>query len=318
MHTVLLALFCVATAVLAVQRNITVDDTDLAISYTGSGWHTDTEPTAMNGSVHTTCNTSSTDARATFNFTGVAIYYLPPPIITCSPMTTLILDDGAPISFNVTGPDGTKPRIWGATNLSNGPHTIVNAGLNSDVARIDAFTVDTNIGPPQTPTGSKNVFVSADTFTYSGNWTNSTDQVPSCVESGHVAQTSTDNSTFSFNFTGEALYLNTLASSTGGRLSISINGGEPEFFDTWGPDDDSCALLSLNVTSLVKRSLASRDDTDTDTQNAWVTKSPGGPPNSNVKIGGAYVTVPSSGRSVCASIAAVTATAAAVALTSFF
>ncbi|KAF7366012.1 hypothetical protein MVEN_00477100 [Mycena venus] len=316
MHTVILALFCAVTAVLAAQRNITVDDTDPAILYTGSGWHTDTEPTAINGSVHTTCNSSSTDARATFNFTGVAIYYLPPPLIVCSPTTTLILDDGAPISFNVTSPDGTKPAIWGVTNLSNGPHTIVNAGLNPDVARVDAFmfTVDNPDSVPPAPAGFKNVFLSADNFVYSDGWTNSTSPVPSCVESGHVAQTSTINSTFSFNFTGEILFLNTLTSSSGGMLSLSINGGEPEVFDTSGGPDDSCVLLSLNVTSLMKRNFAPRANPDINKQNNCIAKCVSGEP----RVVNAQFQAPSSGGHAYASIATVTAAAAAVALSSFF
>jgi hypothetical protein len=107
-----------------------------------------------------------------------------------------------------------------------------------------------------------------------------------------VHQSWTLNSTFSFNFTGthlvpqensflgctylshtpgDFLFLNTLTSSTNGELSLSINGGDPEIFDTTAPTA-SYALLNLNVTSLVKRSLERRNGSAVDVQNQCVGK----------------------------------------------
>jgi hypothetical protein len=157
------------------------------------------------------------------------------------------------------------------------------------------YTVDEPDDVPPAPPGAQNVFISADKFAYSEGWVNSTDPVPSCVKSGHVHQSSTLNSTFSFNFTGthlvpqeslllrmhvshtpgDSLFLNTLTSSTNSKLSLSINGGDPEIFDTTAPTA-SCALLNLNVTSLVKRSLERRNGSEVDVQNQCVGKTVSG------------------------------------------
>jgi hypothetical protein len=115
------------------------------------------------------------------------------------------------------------------------------------------------------------------------------------VKSKQLRTTSVANSTFSFNFTGTSLiwafihypnahgtllgnelFLNTLASASGGKLSLSINDDAPEVFDTTAPTA-SCALLNLNVTALVKRSLLQRaDSSSAEAQNQCVGKSVSG------------------------------------------
>ncbi|KAJ7846017.1 hypothetical protein B0H13DRAFT_2363290 [Mycena leptocephala] len=179
------------------------------------------------------------------------------------------------------------------------------------------YTVEEPDDAPPAPAGSTNVFLSADTFTYSGGWTNPTDPVPNCVKSGHVHVASVINSTFSFNFTGnilttwvmcfvaddpntlgDELFLNTLASSTGGQLALSINGEDPEVFGTSAPTA-SCALLNLNVTALVRRSLGPRRDSaqSAEAQNQCTGKAVSGTP----AIDGATYRKASSGTRVCAS-----------------
>ncbi|KAK7039885.1 hypothetical protein R3P38DRAFT_3469044 [Favolaschia claudopus] len=257
----------------AAQRNITVDDTASRISYTGSGWFAFDDAGWSNGTGHTTCGNLTKDARATFNFTGVAIYYLFPSPSICNNLTingaatnlsstTLILDGTAiAVQFDALPKNPAGSGIWGRTGLSNGNHTIVNAATSTaDIARVDAFiyTAEEPDTIPSAPAGMQNIFLGADNFTLSEGWSNSTDPVPDCVQNKHVLRASMPNSNFSFNFTGDVLFLNTLASPDGGGLAISINGDDPEVFNTTGADTQSCAVFSLNVTSLVRRSLLRR------------------------------------------------------------
>jgi hypothetical protein len=65
---------------------------------------------------------------------------------------------------------------------------------------------------------------------------------------------------------GDSLFLNFLASPSGGVLELSINSGAFETFNITAPAA-SCALVSLNVTSLVKRSRVRRGDAAIDAQN---------------------------------------------------
>ncbi|KAJ6591281.1 hypothetical protein DFH09DRAFT_197632 [Mycena vulgaris] len=286
-----------ATIALGLQRNITVDDTDPAISYAGSGWKffsvSDSESAAQftgleyNGTVHRTCGSQSPTGTATFKFTGVAIYYSAWFCLGWN-FTTITLDGGDPIVVPTTASHDSSDfnhAVWAMTGLSNSPHTIVNsalppAGGPGDVSLwaggLDEFiyTVGEPDDVPPPPAGFKNVFLSADAFSYSKGWTNSSASLPSCVQSSQVHTTSIDNSTFSFNFTGDELFLNTLVSPSGGQLSLSINGGEPEVFDTTAPAA-SCALLNLNVTALVKRSIMQRRDGDSNAQNRCSGKSTG-------------------------------------------
>ncbi|KAJ7321545.1 hypothetical protein DFH08DRAFT_1033452 [Mycena albidolilacea] len=277
--------FCVP-GMFAAQRNITVDDTDPSISYAGSGWvfnnATDVSH-AYNDTFHAACPTpgATSTSSATFNFTGVAIYYQVSYFcaeIENSPalsFTTLALDGGDPIAVDMRPLFGDSDVLvlWAKTGLSNGPHTIT-ALVGNTSAALDAFiyTAEEPDEVPAAPAGFTNVFVSADTFSYSDGWANSSDTVPSCAKSPQLRTTSVANSTFSFNFSGDELFLNTLASPSGGSISVSINDDEPEVFDTTAPTA-SCALLNLNVTSLVKRNLVRRGGDSSNVQNQCSGKS---------------------------------------------
>ncbi|KAJ7073841.1 hypothetical protein C8F01DRAFT_1271752 [Mycena amicta] len=210
----ILFLFHVLWTVAAVQRNITVDDTDPGITYAGPGWTSYYDPEHFifnwyNGTLHSTCagQSSSANSTATFHFTGVAIYFMAWPCSAFS-YTTIILDGGAPVTVYTDPGDllGDRPVLWSATGLSNGPHTIVNSAVNYS-GEVDAFiyTVDEPDQVPPAPPGSENVFISTDAFSFSGDWSNSTDSLPSCVQSSHLRTTSDSNAIFSFNFTGTPL-----------------------------------------------------------------------------------------------------------------
>ncbi|KAJ7073806.1 hypothetical protein C8F01DRAFT_3123 [Mycena amicta] len=294
-------LFLFLCTAAALQHNITVDDTDSAITYDGPGW-TSYNPqnssfNSYNGTLHSTCagQSSSPNSTATFHFTGVAIYFMAWP---CSAFnyTTIILDGGEPVTVYTDPDDLTtdRPVLWSATGLSNGPHTIVNSAVNFS-GEVDAFiyTVDEPDQVPPAPAGSENVFVSAEAFTFAGNWTNSTDSLPSCAQSTQLATTSDSNATFSFNFTGNQLFLNTVPSTYGGQLSLSINDGDPEVFDLTADSDSACALIELNVTSLATRSVRKRDDTS-NVQNKLIGKSLSG---TNALDGATYRQQTSGGQS---------------------
>ncbi|KAJ7733943.1 hypothetical protein B0H16DRAFT_157779 [Mycena metata] len=155
MHLLWFIVVCAANSVLATQHNITVDDTNPSISYTGTGWHREAIGAELEGSLHTTCGRASEGSSATFSFTGVAIYYMFTPE-NCPPKTTLILDGGAPITvtYNPSLVRNGMSVQWGMTNLPNGPHTIVNTGDGADTfARVDAFiyTVDKPDGVSSPP-----------------------------------------------------------------------------------------------------------------------------------------------------------------------
>ncbi|KAJ7932007.1 hypothetical protein B0H13DRAFT_2308160 [Mycena leptocephala] len=284
----------------AALRNITVDPTDPAITYAGNDWTL--VPNVLGndpgGFSYTTSCGGRSNSTATFTFEGVAIYFR--NIVTCSSgpganLTTIALDDGPPIVLDLGGRNPASDSVvWGMSELTNGSHTFVDSatGGSGEVGGF-IYTVEEPDAVPQPPAGTKNVFLSADAFNYSDNWANSTDPVPSCINSGHVHTTSTVNSTFSFNFTGtptrlvfaaaindrdvagEELFLNTLGSTTGGMLSLSINDGPPEVFALTAPAM-SCALFNLNATALVKRSLARRGGSVADVQNQCTGKSVAG------------------------------------------
>ncbi|KAJ7073830.1 hypothetical protein C8F01DRAFT_3512 [Mycena amicta] len=266
--TLSLRLFLFLCTTAALQHNITVDDTNPAITYDGPGWASDDDPghstyNWYNDTLHSTCasQSSSPNSTATFHFTGVAIYFMAWP---CSAFnyTTIILDGGAPVTVYTDPGDLTtdRPVLWSATGLSNGPHAIINSAVNySGVVDAFIYTVDEPDEVPQAPTGFENVFVSAETFSFIGDWTNLTDALPSCVQSSHLRTTSDSNATFSFNFTGNELFLNTVPSTSDGQLSLSINDGAPEVFNLTAAGSASCALIDLNVTSLVTRSVQQRD-----------------------------------------------------------
>ncbi|KAJ7938646.1 hypothetical protein B0H13DRAFT_1851590 [Mycena leptocephala] len=252
----------------AALRNITVDPTDPAITYAGNDWTL-------------VPNVLGNDPGG---FSGPG-----------ANLTTIALDDGPPIVLDLGGRNPASDSVvWGMSELTNGSHTFVDSatGGSGEVGGF-IYTVEEPDAVPQPPAGTKNVFLSADAFNYSDNWANSTDPVPSCINSGHVHTTSTVNSTFSFNFTGtptrlvfaaaindrdvagEELFLNTLGSTTGGMLSLSINDGPPEVFALTAPAM-SCALFNLNATALVKRSLARRGGSVADVQNQCTGKSVAG------------------------------------------
>ncbi|KDQ20879.1 hypothetical protein BOTBODRAFT_169586 [Botryobasidium botryosum FD-172 SS1] len=153
----------------ATLRNITIDDNDPKIVYTGA-W----EPGSLHPSVqdygggHAT--SSDPNARASFTFTGVAVYYLS-PLWPYTVNTKLTLDDTTPVNVDLTdhtgagtvvgGGDETVAWhvIYGFTNLTNTTHTLV-ISPDTQFTIVDgliytvADTTTSSTTSPQTATSS--------------------------------------------------------------------------------------------------------------------------------------------------------------------
>ena len=102
--------------------------------------------------------------------------------------------------------------------------------------------------------GSRAITISCDdpriTYSPRGVWTTNTTNIPSCaISKSGVRVTSAPNATLTFDFTseyalfvlvlfdrrraGDTVYLNTINSPRGGKLSLSVNGGTPQIYDTY-------------------------------------------------------------------------------------
>ncbi|KAJ7263095.1 hypothetical protein C8J57DRAFT_1719279 [Mycena rebaudengoi] len=117
--------------VVAAMLNVTVDDTDSAISYTGE-W--ERHSSGLNyGGAHAV--SADPDGSATFTFTGVAIYYLS-PLWPYAVSTELALDGKLGVIVNLTDPvadttadSGSESAmysvVWSATGLDNTTHKLI-------------------------------------------------------------------------------------------------------------------------------------------------------------------------------------------------
>ncbi|KAL0946218.1 hypothetical protein HGRIS_012477 [Hohenbuehelia grisea] len=145
----------VCSTILAIPRNITVDDDSSMITYSG-----DWEPASQHlnpldfGGGHSV--TSQDGATATFTFTGVAVYFMG-PLWPYDVFSQVSLDNGPPVRISMvdrasTPTDGGSESVrsavlWGASGLSNSRHTLVVSRADR-YAIVDAFvyTVDDGQG----------------------------------------------------------------------------------------------------------------------------------------------------------------------------
>ncbi|KAJ7258603.1 hypothetical protein C8J57DRAFT_1234200 [Mycena rebaudengoi] len=127
--TMISLIFLLATLILGnypvlAQRNITVDDTDPAVSYTGSWDNNTNEEGTFYGGTHMAA-WAATDT-ATFRFTGVAVYYLCPLWAAEETSTLLTLDSGPANWINLTSERNENSAVrWWKDGLENGPHQLV-------------------------------------------------------------------------------------------------------------------------------------------------------------------------------------------------
>ncbi|TFK23584.1 hypothetical protein FA15DRAFT_670400 [Coprinopsis marcescibilis] len=130
-------------------RNVTVDDDSERIAYRPPGaWFMSDNHTLDHGYAHML--TQTPNASATFNFTGVAIYFLSPlwPYL----VTTAISLDSGPVTL-VNLVDRSRPDtggfgeetvqsrvIWSAINLNNTQHTLrMSVGASQPFAVVDGL-----------------------------------------------------------------------------------------------------------------------------------------------------------------------------------
>ncbi|KIM22805.1 hypothetical protein M408DRAFT_332748 [Serendipita vermifera MAFF 305830] len=123
----LVILPCVASQMLT---NITIDDSDPMISYSGS-WSTQyNSDIAYGGSYHSSNDSS---ASATLTFDGVAVYVLAPRFPD-SVSIWIQLDGGIPsllemgIRYGMTTSTNVSTALWGVSGLSDTRHVLVVTG----------------------------------------------------------------------------------------------------------------------------------------------------------------------------------------------
>jgi len=143
------------------MRNVTIDNTNkTAIEYypplcNGTGWERDESTYAVYAVNNTYAYCSGNyNARATFTFTGVAVYYTCP--LFEDPDSMMIKLDDRPIdTISLTSPSGDSVMskvIWSAENLTNTQHRVelLPGQFNGAIGfvSVDAFIV-TEADPPK-------------------------------------------------------------------------------------------------------------------------------------------------------------------------
>ncbi|TEB32140.1 hypothetical protein FA13DRAFT_1731879 [Coprinellus micaceus] len=157
-------LSCSSSVAAQAQRNVTVDDEDPSIVYQpAEEWFVSANSSLDFGHAHML--TQNPNATATFNFTGVAIYFLS-PLWPYTVNTAISLDGMPPTLVDLidrTRPDtgGFGPEtvqwdvVWSATNLTNTNHTLlVSVGSGQRFGIVDGL-IYTIIDPEVTTTASE-------------------------------------------------------------------------------------------------------------------------------------------------------------------
>ncbi|KIM38675.1 hypothetical protein M413DRAFT_447636 [Hebeloma cylindrosporum] len=160
---ILTILYCVLFLRVRAQRNVTLDDQDLAIVYAPAGaWSRSADNSLDYGGAHML--TQNPAATATFNFTGVAIYFLSPKWPYA--VTTAVSLDSGPITLidlvdhsrpNAgQGPETVQSQVvWSATGLTNTRHTLViSVGQGQPFGIVDGL-IYTDMSPASSSTSSR-------------------------------------------------------------------------------------------------------------------------------------------------------------------
>ncbi|KAJ8515635.1 hypothetical protein ONZ45_g6986 [Pleurotus djamor] len=148
------------------RTNVTLDDGDSRIVYEGQWNRSSLSQSSLDyGGSHQFA--SAGGSRATFKFTGVAVYFIS-PLWPRSVSTLIQLDNEPSVLLNLTDPGtplssdpsaaGTvqAQAVWGEENLVNGDHTLViSVGEGESTAIVDALTY-TALDSPQSSSSSSN------------------------------------------------------------------------------------------------------------------------------------------------------------------
>ncbi|KAL0945503.1 hypothetical protein HGRIS_000987 [Hohenbuehelia grisea] len=129
-------------------KNITIDDNSPQITYFGQ-W-IDSSPTDLNLGGSHKYSVDRVNGRATFTFTGVAVYYM--ASLWAYPVSSQVTLDGAlPVHIGLTAPPSSAPIgseaapaevRWSATSLSNTQHTlVVSVASDTGFAIVDGFII---------------------------------------------------------------------------------------------------------------------------------------------------------------------------------
>ncbi|KAJ7106809.1 hypothetical protein C8R43DRAFT_1080584 [Mycena crocata] len=152
----LLVLLFNADVAAAAPRNITIDDTDSAISYLGTWEASENQRSSLDyGGTHPV---SSTGGSAVFTFTGTAVYYLSPRW-PYNVSTNVALDSAAPVYVNLTDPlsspsppggseSALSAVVWSATGLANTTHKLTLTAGPDGYTVADGFIYTVDDGAP--------------------------------------------------------------------------------------------------------------------------------------------------------------------------
>ncbi|EKM79748.1 hypothetical protein AGABI1DRAFT_113055 [Agaricus bisporus var. burnettii JB137-S8] len=142
------------------RQNITLDDNDTKLQYTG-GWGQSASTDLDYGGSHAL--TSNTTAEAVLQFTGVAVYFMS-PLWPYAVSTALTLDSRPTITVDLTDhntPDTgggietvSSSVVWSAENLQNTNHTLrISVGRGELFAIVDGI-IYTVLDPGESETGA--------------------------------------------------------------------------------------------------------------------------------------------------------------------
>ncbi|KAF8165989.1 hypothetical protein B0H34DRAFT_743864 [Crassisporium funariophilum] len=147
-------------------RNVTIDDQDPSIIYAPPGaWSKSADNALNSGGAHML--TQNPNATASFNFTGIAIYFLS-PLWPYRVNTAVSLDSGPIALIDLVdhsrpdagqGPETVQSHVmWSATGLSNAQHNLrISVGAGQPFGIVDALIFTdpsdlTSITPPPSRT----------------------------------------------------------------------------------------------------------------------------------------------------------------------
>ncbi|KAF7324483.1 hypothetical protein MKEN_00489000 [Mycena kentingensis (nom. inval.)] len=159
--------------------NITIDDTDSQIVYSGLWDPSSTHRSSLDyGGSHTF--SSDPTASATFKFTGVAVYFLA-PLWPYSVTTQISLNGGVAEVLNLTDPlasttstggseSALSAPVWSKTGLKNTSHTVVvSMGPAKDGIVVDGFMYTVDDGKTSSSVSASATSAGSSSPTTSGN-----------------------------------------------------------------------------------------------------------------------------------------------------
>lgn len=236
---------------------------DRSVSY-GSGW---SQASAESYHLNTGTYTQTSDATASYTFTGTAVTWYGPKGPDHG-RADVRIDGGAPVTVDLYSANREDvASVFSATGLSAGSHSISittrsdkNASSSSTYVEVDAL---------EYKTGSRTDDTSS-AIAYSSGWATST--IPAHYGgSAHYTQTAGSQATFTFSGTNVTWY--TVKAPDHGKVDISIDGGAAQIVDLYQSQWTS-NTPAFNVTGLSPGThtikITARSDKNSSSSNYYV------------------------------------------------